>query len=280
MKIGVNTFGLGPYLKKNEPAVWNGLREAGVTAIEPCIAFHPAEPQTETEKAARERGRFAGVFSASSAAEKIRFWRSMGFEVYSFQLQSHVFSVEAVAEAVPFMKQHGLRYCIFNFMERSVEKVSRHREGILEAVRMLREEGLEFLVHNHDMEWLPDSGTSVMQWLLDNIPENMMIIRQSIPFTGVIDLCPAMPLPSVFRPAFSQRVMTLLPACGHRPAMRRVPFSWPSVRTAPLPGQTRTAHPAGRHFCFLPAIPCPGSFPPAPAAGTGSASGRERARMS
>ena len=171
MKIGVNTFGLGPYLKKNEPAVWNGLREAGVTAIEPCIAFHPAEPQTETEKAARERGRFAGVFSASSAAEKIRFWRSMGFEVYSFQLQSHVFSVEAVAEAVPFMKQHGLRYCIFNFMEWSVEKVSRHREGILEAVRMLREEGLEFLVHNHDMEWLPDSGTSVMQWLLDNIPE-------------------------------------------------------------------------------------------------------------
>ena len=171
MKIGVNTFGLGPYLKKNEPAVWNGLREAGVTAIEPCIAFHPAEPQTETEKAARERGRFAGVFSASSAAEKIRFWRSMGFEMYSFQLQSHVFSVDAVAEAVPFMKQQGLRYCIFNFMERSVEKVSRHREGILEAVRMLREEGLEFLVHNHDMEWLPDSGTSVMQWLLDNIPE-------------------------------------------------------------------------------------------------------------
>ncbi|MBQ6513659.1 MAG: hypothetical protein IJI09_02965 [Clostridia bacterium] len=129
MKIGVNTFGLGPCLKKNETKVWNRLRKAGVTAIEPCIDFHPMGPQTEEEKAAWERGRFAGVFSATSAGEKIRFLRSMGFEVYSFQLQSHAFSAETVAEAVPFMKEHGLHYCIFNFMERSVEKVSRHREG-------------------------------------------------------------------------------------------------------------------------------------------------------
>ena len=34
MKIGVNTFGLGPYLKKNEAEIWKGLLEAGVTAIE------------------------------------------------------------------------------------------------------------------------------------------------------------------------------------------------------------------------------------------------------
>lgn len=171
MKIGVNTFGLGTYLKKNGSAVWIGLRKAGVTTIEPCISFHPMLPQTEEDQTAWEAGRYAGVFTVPFAGEKIQFLRSMGFEVHSFQLQSHAFSVEAVAEAIPFMKQYDLHYCIFNFMERSVEKVAIHRDGIIRASRMLKAEGLEFLVHNHDMEWLPDHGTCVMQWLMDNIPE-------------------------------------------------------------------------------------------------------------
>jgi len=171
MKIGVNTFGLGPYLKRNEAEIWKGLREAGVTAIEPCIAFHPRKIQTKKEKEEWDRGRFAGEFSAPVAEEKIRFLRSMGFEVYSFQLQTPMLTIGAVEEAIPYMKRNELHYCIFSFMERSVEKIISQKDTILQAIRLLQSHGLEFLGHNHDMEWLPDQGTSVMQWLLDNVPE-------------------------------------------------------------------------------------------------------------
>ncbi len=171
MKIGVNTFGLGPYLNRNETEIWNGLLEAGVTAIEPCIAFHPRQLHTKEEQEQWNRGRFAGEYAAALAEEKIRSLREMGFEVYSFQLQAPVLTAEAIDEAIPFMERNGLHYCIFSFMERSVAKIRLQEDAFRRAVTTLRSHGMEFLGHNHDMEWLPDEGTSVMQWLLDHIPE-------------------------------------------------------------------------------------------------------------
>ena len=49
-------------------------------------------------------------------------------------------------------------------------EIRKKKEAIETACGLLRECGMELLVHNHDLEWLPDEGTCVMQWLLEQIP--------------------------------------------------------------------------------------------------------------
>lgn len=171
MKIGVNTFGLGPYLKKDEMSVWEGLRKAGVASIEPSVFFRRQLPQTDAEKADWKRGKFAGFFDSDKAGEKIEMLRAMGFEVFTFHLQVPHFSIDVVPEVISFMEDCNLQYCVYSYMDSSVEKIKSRSSELLQAAQLFRAHGKELLVHNHDMEWLPDEGTSVMQWLLDNMPD-------------------------------------------------------------------------------------------------------------
>jgi sugar phosphate isomerase/epimerase len=94
----------------------------------------------------------------------------MGFEVFSFQMQAPVFSLEAVSQFIPFMERLKLHYCIYSFMERSVTAMRMQKETILLAAELLRTHDMELLIHNHNMEWMPDEGTCVMEWLLAEIP--------------------------------------------------------------------------------------------------------------
>lgn len=171
MKIGVNTFGLGTYLHADERATWRGLLAAGITSVEPCIAFHEVQPVTEEYKAARETGIFDGVLAKEAAPAKIAELRRMGFDVYSFQLQETPFVVEELVATIPFMKQNDIHYCVYSFMHSSVDKIRAAAEAIRTAVRLFHQNDLELLVHNHDMEWHSDGGTCVMRWLLENVPE-------------------------------------------------------------------------------------------------------------
>lgn len=171
MKIGVNTFGLGPSLRRDAASTWQQLREAGVTAIEPCVAVTKDPPKTAEEQAVWDKGVLDGIFVMEEARKLIPSLRRMGFEVFSFQMQASPFSADAVARFIPFMREFGLHDCIYSFMERSVTKIRAQKNEIEQATHMLREMGMEFLAHNHDMEWLPDEGTCVMRWLLDEIPD-------------------------------------------------------------------------------------------------------------
>ena len=171
MKIGVNTFGLGPYLQADEKKVWEGLKAAGVGAIEPCIAFHEVYPMDEDYIAVKKLGIFDGIFPVAAMPERLKKLRSMGFEVVSFQLNETPFTIPELSNVLSFMKENDLHYCIYNFMNSSVEKIQALSGTIREALHMFRAQGVELLFHNHDMEWQRDGKTSVMEWLLENIPE-------------------------------------------------------------------------------------------------------------
>ncbi len=168
MKIGINTFGLGPTLHRDEKGTWEGLRRGGVSSIEPSIAVNWNVNLTEERK---NSGYFDGVVPIERAEEKIRELRSMGFEVFTFHLQTSELGEETLNEVIPFMLRMGLHYCVYSFMTSSVARIRELKETILTADARLKENGLEFLIHNHNMEWKEDEGTSVMQWLLDSLPE-------------------------------------------------------------------------------------------------------------
>ena len=171
MKFGVNTFGLGPDLHKDAEAVWAGLLAGGVNVIEPCIAVKKTPPQNAEEQAVWDKGILDGIFDLETAESAILKLRQMGFEVFSFQMQSPVFSADAVAQFIPLMDKMNLHHCIYSFMERSVSTIQTQQAPIRQAIRLLQDHGKTFLVHNHDMEWLPDENTCVMAWLLKEIPE-------------------------------------------------------------------------------------------------------------
>ncbi len=170
-KIGVNTFGLGPYLRQDAASVWKGLLSGGVGAVEPCAAFHAHTDMDDAYRAAQARGVFDGMFPVETAPALIASLRAMGFQVFSFQLQETPFSLDELATVLPFMEANGLHYCVYSLIDSSVERVRTMADTICQAVQMFQKSGVELLFHNHDMEWAEDQGTSVMEWLLENIPQ-------------------------------------------------------------------------------------------------------------
>lgn len=171
MNIGVNTFGLGPYLKEDEERVWTELKQAGVTFIEPNIMFGFDLPHTPEVIAMQESGIFRGFYDVSSGAEIIGKLREKGFSVYSFHLQTMNLKKEVFSDVIPFMVQNDLQYCVYSFMEQSVQKVAGYADTLRYGIHELHRQGKVFLIHNHEMEWLPDNDICVMRWLLENIPE-------------------------------------------------------------------------------------------------------------
>lgn len=170
-KYCINTFGLGLYLHSGTIPVWAGLLEAGVSVIEPCISFHDIDPMPDDYRRVWETGLFDGCISLANAPAYIAVQRNRGFELHSFQFQNTPFTVEELTAAIPFMKDNGLQYAIYSFMDSSVTKIQNLAPTIRNAVTVFRAAGVELLVHNHDMEWKPDAGTTVMDWLLENVPE-------------------------------------------------------------------------------------------------------------
>ena len=167
MKICVNTFGLGRALHNAPEAVWGGLLQAGVTGIEPCIALRPIPLPARVFTG----GLLDGVFPKEKGAALIEDLRRRGLEVYCFHLHNTPFRTAELKKALRFMKENELDACVYSFMTGSVKKIRALAPVIREAVAMFRAEGKELLIHNHDMEWREEEGTSVMRWLLQNVPE-------------------------------------------------------------------------------------------------------------
>ena len=170
MKTGVNTFGLGAALKRDARGTWQGLYDGGIRYIEPSIAIEwdPLVSQTDAEK---ERGRLCGVFPMETGAETVEYLRSLGFDVISFHLQTSNLTLENLQKTVEFMEKANVHYCIFSLMEQKIADVQPKEEVIRAGVKLFREHGLEFLLHNHNMEWTPDGDTCVMRWLIETITE-------------------------------------------------------------------------------------------------------------
>ena len=171
MEIGVNTFGLGSYLHSGGDRVWHGLLAGGITAVEPCVAFRSPKDPDDNYRAALSRGVFDGVFPVERASENIAKLRKLGFSVSSFQLQETPFLPEEFPAVLSFMEKNDLKYCVVSPMSGSVARLLTLEDTLRQTVKLFRRNGREFLLHNHDREWMPDQGTSVMKWLLEHMPE-------------------------------------------------------------------------------------------------------------
>lgn len=168
MNIGINTFGLGPCLCNDAESVWKDLWDAGVRSIEPCIALRPMPLSVRVFR----KRLFGGIFSgADKGGSVIADLRRRGFDVYSFQLQNASFTVKNIADALPFMEENDLKYLVYSFMKSDVSEIISMENDIREAAALVKNSGKELLIHNHDMEWKENNGTSVMRWLLENVPD-------------------------------------------------------------------------------------------------------------
>ena len=175
MKIGTNTYGLGKWLYQNWDKTLTGLKEAGITSIEPCVAFpkegHPTPIPEKYLELMQKAGLQGGVFQKDKAPEVIRELRERGFEVCSIHVMGLPFTVEDLQEVLSFIKENEIRYAVNSFNSSSVDEMKTFSPVLREAAPLFRAEGKELLIHNHDAEWRPDGDTCVMEWLLQNVPE-------------------------------------------------------------------------------------------------------------
>lgn len=182
MKLGVNTFGLGPYLKKDREGTLKGLMEAGITALEPMLYVGTYDEIPEAFlKAAEGTGAFEGYFDPESAEKTIAEWRNMGFDISCIHIQKLrftsdftyelVFTKEMLEQVISFMKKNDIHYAVHSFMESSVSRMRGYKEILIWAAQTFREHGLEILLHNHTHEWMPDGDTCVMEWLFEEVPQ-------------------------------------------------------------------------------------------------------------
>lgn len=174
MQIGINTYGLSKYLIKDFNGTLEQLKKAGISAIEPMVIFAENEKSEEALQAYQEAEKMqmtGGAWPRWMAGEKIQAVRDAGLQIRSVHMYGPGWKQPLLDQAVVFAKDQKIQYYVLSLNESSIEKVKEEIPGILEAAKVLKENGVELLIHNHETELQDDQGTCVLEVLLEEIPE-------------------------------------------------------------------------------------------------------------
>lgn len=179
MNIGVNFFGPKRKLYHDFDGTLEILKQKGITAAEICVSFSGggSKPPKELnlnipEEVLREMS--GGIWPLAEAPRRLKVVRDHGFVVDSCHMMlGFRFSPEQLLSVLPAMVQFGrenqIRYYVFSPMKGMAE-IRPLIPAIKEVSDALAEVGITLLLHNHDMECLPDEGTTVLDYILEQCP--------------------------------------------------------------------------------------------------------------
>lgn len=172
MKFGVNTLGIGKLLKADFNGTLAALKEIGITSIEPNIDFKRGnwwmQPIWFGMKLA---GVLDGHFPVNKAGAMIEAIRKKGFAVNCIQTDNILWNVKSMQVVVDFCRENNIRYVAASFKESSVEAIRKQIPEIRAMVELFDKNGIRFLAHNHEAEFMPDQGTNVMTVLMEEVPK-------------------------------------------------------------------------------------------------------------
>ena len=171
MKIGTNTFGLGAAFKKSLNGALAFLKESGITSVEPCILFSTGVVGAVSAFVVREMPVAGGIIPSASGGEMIRKLRDQGFTVCSIHAMGFNWKSGTVRQVLRFCKENDIRYAVVSPMEGSLAKIRRMLPKSQAAAKEFRKEDKWLLIHNHAKEWQESEGTTVMDFLAENVPE-------------------------------------------------------------------------------------------------------------
>lgn len=180
MRLGINTFGLNKLFAEDFEGTLLALKDMGITDIEPCIVIDQAIPMpSEHIRMGLKKSRQDGsMWITPVAAKRIAKIRGMGFQITGAQLMLLHMIPGGLRAALPYAKafalENHLSYIASSPKEGSLEKAKALADTYRLVISELEPLGIDFIVHNHEMEVTPQEGSRVLDVLLDQVPQLQM----------------------------------------------------------------------------------------------------------
>lgn len=179
MKIGVNLFGLKVKLYHDFDGVISRLKSDGFTSVEICVIFGnlPSIPKEIEAKIPIEvlKEMSGGIWSAELADGNLKRVREHGLEVISCHLMFGMLSAPEEMEAlipqiVEFGKRNQISYFVLSLMK-NLSEIKLYAPVVKQITEELEEVGIQLAYHNHEIECIPEEGTTAMDYLLEKCPK-------------------------------------------------------------------------------------------------------------
>lgn len=175
MNIGVNTFGLRELLYADFDKALEDLKEAGITTLEVCVEF-PSNPDAMPDFPISPDSDVitGGIFPMDQASDRIRKIRQAGLKVIGVHPMCFFNEPQEMIDLLPLMiefaKENDIKYYV-NSPMRDASQLEALVPMYQEMSEKLAEEGIEFMIHNHELEVKEVDGRTGLDLALDNAPE-------------------------------------------------------------------------------------------------------------
>jgi len=183
MNIGVNSFGL----KKPFYRDWDGtlqfLKNCGISSLEVCLAFLSERqrkaasegnvqerPQIDSVQYAEAR---AAIWGGEDAVERIKHVRAQGLNVFSAHVMFNAQEPEELLELIPQMHDFSRKtgVCVFVYSpSKTIDELPVFFPVYNRMCEELANDGIRFLLHNHEAECMLKDGRSGLELVFEQCP--------------------------------------------------------------------------------------------------------------
>ncbi len=149
LKIGLQLYSVRDDMEKDMYAALKKVKEIGYDYVE-----------------------FAGYFD-HTAKEVRAMLDEIGLTAISAH-QGYSLFLEKGQEAVDYLKEIGAKYVAIPWMDKADHKSGDHYDRILDEIKtvgkLLHDNGIQFLYHNHDFEFDKYEDKFLLDWLYESVP--------------------------------------------------------------------------------------------------------------
>lgn len=168
--IGVQLYGMKEEVRRNPRAVFQALKDMGISVIEPFIDQQDCD--------------------STQPNPLFDLWREYGFSLPSAHVHPWLLKEEEhIAKALRALhRRTGISTFIFSGMTETEEE-GRHCGSILgKAANEIREDGIAILYHNHTMEFaaIPDSDRTILDVIFE-AAEDAIGLQLDIGWAGIAE---------------------------------------------------------------------------------------------
>ena len=180
MQIGTNLFGIGKYTSDNPVIAAEQIKSAGFSSVEPMLMFFSRLPQ-QVQAMGKERIRMGlgkqknSIWMDDEAARYIELYRSAGLEVVSAQIfgfANNMIPDTVLTDAlVQFGKENGISHFVVSGKAASIEDAEKIVPSMNTIAKVLKENGMQFVYHNHEMEVQRHDDLTALDYIMDHCPD-------------------------------------------------------------------------------------------------------------
>lgn len=178
MNIGVNFFGPKRKLYHDFEGTITQLKDSGITSAEVCVAFAGnMEPPKEMKldippEVFKEMS--GGIWPYEEAEERIKVVRANGLSVISVHMMlgmepSPEQLVELIPRIVEFGKRNQVQYYVISLMK-GLAGMKNYAAALNQMTEELGKVGIKLAYHNHEVECMPEEGTTALDYILEQCP--------------------------------------------------------------------------------------------------------------